>query len=449
MTSPSVPARALPFQPRIPFAAPAAPASMLRSAILFLLVFVIYVSPPRLNVGAFTERAAQPKTIDVRAEDVLLAGILAIWIVRPSFVRWRSPLKALILFYLGWSVAATVFAVTADWVDKPLRAVFYTGKEVEYFLFFAAGLFCVRRSEDLKAGIAALVCGALVQGGYAVFQLSTGKYGGTYAVALLGDKNPHIAGLCGCLSLCLGIVLFNATRPRRAVLAVACAGLGGLTIMGTISRTAIFAAGGAAFVLLLLELPQRRGILPRWAPIGLMVVVGLGAGVAYTALSSEHAGRREVDLVERRIDPLLVGQRNLEEFRKSRVDSVYAAYWDLVQRSPVLGNGKSITGSSDERNSETHNYYLRLVVETGVVGLLLYLAMMLLVLRSSFRLYRHGQPTLVRRVGLLCLLFTVVLLVAAMANDVFIIPRIAGLYWTLVGMVMSAERLNLFARRRV
>ena len=428
----------------------AAPASPIRGMVLFLLVFVTYVSPPRLNLGTFQGQASLPKTVDVRAEDVVLAGVLALWLVRPGFVRWRSPLKPLILVYLGWSIVATVFAISQDWVI-PLRAIFYTAKEIEYFLFFAVGLLCVRNVGDLKAGIAGLAAGALVQGAYAVFQLATGQYTGTYAVGLLGEPSPHITAMCGCLSLCLGLVLFDPAKPRLAALSIACAVLGAAGIVGSISRTAVFSAGGAALVLLFLELPQRRGILPRWAPVALFVVTGLAVVVAYTVLISGEPGDRTASLVARRIDPLFgtsFADEGVQAYHQSRVVPVLEDYFKLFWASPILGNGKSITGHSEERFADAHNYYLRLAVEVGVVGLFLFMGMIFVVVRTSFRLYRHGHPRLVRIMGLLCLLFTVVVLVASLASDVFISPRIAELYWVLVGMTMGLERLNRFANPR-
>ena len=266
-------------------------------------------------------------------------------------------------------------------------------------------------------------------------------------MGVLGDENPHTAGLCGCLSLCLGIALFNPGKPRLVALSVACAGLGAATVLGSLSRTAILATVAAAFILLLLELPQRRGILPRWAPIGLFAISGIAAVLAYTFLV---AGERESRLASRRLNSFFGHEASvdltLNEYRKARVAAVYEDYWGLLERSPVLGNGKSITGASDERASETHNYYLRLMVETGFVGLLLYLAMAAVVLRSCFRLYRYGHPHLVRVMGLLCLLFTTVLLVSAMASDVFIAAQTAEVHWLLVGMTMSLERMGCYAR---
>jgi hypothetical protein len=224
-----------------------------------------------------------------------------------------------------------------------------------------------------------------------------------------------------------------------------------LGIVGSISRTAVFSAGAAALVLLLLELPQRRGILPRWAPVALFVVTGLAVVVAYSVLISGEPGDRTASLVARRIDPLLgpgSPDEGIKAYHQSRVGPVFEDYAKLFWANPILGNGKSITGHSEERFAETHNYYLRLAVETGFVGLFLYLLMIAFVLRTSFRLYRYGHPRLVRSMGLLCLLFTIVLLVGALAQDIFVIPRIAELYWIMVGMVMGLERLHLFASPR-
>jgi len=443
MTIPSASPHPAMARPRVLLPAAATPASRTRGVILFLLVFVTYVSPPRFNVGIIAAPGALPKTVDVRAEDVVLGAILLLWTIRPSFVRWRSPLKPLIFGYLAWSIAATVFAISQEWV-RPIRATFYTAKEIEYFLFFAVGLLCVRSIEDLNGGIAALVAGSLVQGTYAVYQLATGQYTGAYAVGLLGEPGPHIAGFCGLLSLCLGMALFDPVRPRVAALSIACAVLGAVGILGSVSRTAAVAGAVAAMVLLVLELPARRRILPRWAPIALFSLLAVAAVATYALL---NATEKEADVLHRRINPLLGAQSGWDEgvkaFHQSRVDAVFVPYYELVARSPILGNGKSITGQSDDRFAETHNYYLRLIVEAGFVGLLLYVIMIAVVLRSAYRLYRYGRPMLSRRMGLFCFVFTVAILVCAFAQDAFSAPRAAELYWITIGMMMGIERIGL------
>lgn len=446
MTLPSAYSRRPMAGPRVPFVARAAPPGRVRSVVLFLLMFAAFVSPLRLNVGTLAARGALHKTVDVRAEDVLLAGILCLWAIRPGFVRWRSPLKVLIVVYLVWSAAATGFGIAQDWV-RPLRAFFFTAKEIEYFVFFAVGLLCVRNAEDAKAGIAGLVAGIVVQGLYAIYQLATGQYTGAYAVGLLGELNPHAPALCGCLALFLGMALFDPAKPRTAILSIGCAALGAVMIVGSMSRTGIFSAGAGALALLLLEFPRRRGILPRWAPVGLFVVAALSVTAAYAVLTSGDPGDRVAKLASSRIDPLPEAEDTLDAYRRSRLE-VYRGYWDLVLRSPIIGNGKAITGHSEDRFAETHNYYLRLVVETGIVGLLLYLAMIVVVLRSAYRLYRRGHPPPARRWGLFCLVLTVVLLVAAMAQDIFVAPRIAELYWIAIGMLMGLERLEPSRRLR-
>jgi len=448
MTIPSASPHPAMARPRVPFPAAAAPVSRTRWVILFLLVFVTYVSPPRFNVGTVAAPGALPKTVDVRAEDLLLVAILSLWMIRPSFVRWRSPLKPLIFGYLAWSITATVFAISQEWVS-PLRATFYTAKEIEYFLFFAVGLLCVRSIEDLRAGIAALVAGALVQGLYAVYQLGTGQYTGGYAVGLLGEANPHAVGFCGLLSLCLGMALFDPARPRMAAVSIACAGLGAVQILGSVARTAAIAAVVAAVVLLVVELPDRRRILPRWAPVALFSVMAVAAVVTYTLLS---ASEKEADMWKRRMDPLLGAQSGWDEgvkaFHQTRVDYVFVPYYELVARSPILGNGKGITGQSEDRFAETHNYYLRLIVEAGIVGLLLYMIMLAVVLGAVYRLYRYGRPMLARRMGLFCLVFTVVILVCAFAQDTFSGPRAAELFWIMAGMAMGLDRLGLSRQPR-
>jgi putative inorganic carbon (HCO3(-)) transporter len=79
-------------------------------------------------------------------------------------------------------------------------------------------------------------------------------------------------------------------------------------------------------------------------------------------------------------------------------------YWaeivPLANRNPVTGIGPNMTQLQTDEAKKPHNDFLRAYVETGVVGLLAYLAMVVLLLHAGLRALRRAPPgTLARGVA--------------------------------------------------
>jgi O-antigen ligase len=71
-------------------------------------------------------------------------------------------------------------------------------------------------------------------------------------------------------------------------------------------------------------------------------------------------------------------------------------YWGqvvtLADRNPVTGIGPNMTQRGTDEAKKPHNDFLRAYVETGVLGLLAYLAMVLLLVRTGVHAVRRAPP---------------------------------------------------------
>lgn len=133
--------------------------------------------------------------------------------------------------------------------------------------------------------------------------------------------------------------------------------------------------------------------------------------------------------------------------------------WEIVKEHPIFGVGfghfvdaqqqlardpNSILGMSRGVMVE-HNLFFAIAAETGVVGLALLLAVLILVLRQSFQLYRKIPPD---ATGLLSREFVVVFWVAmvnlfstAMFRDILWEPFTNAIFWSLAAMVVGFNRI--------
>jgi putative inorganic carbon (HCO3(-)) transporter len=90
---------------------------------------------------------------------------------------------------------------------------------------------------------------------------------------------------------------------------------------------------------------------------------------------------------------------------------------------------------------DTHNYYLKVLVETGLIGFCLLLAILFNMWRLGFRLFRSTDDLFLQGLGLG---FASLILCAAAANlfgDRWTYLQVDGYIWVLLGCVMSAKQI--------
>lgn len=113
-------------------------------------------------------------------------------------------------------------------------------------------------------------------------------------------------------------------------------------------------------------------------------------------------------------------------------------------RSPIFGNGYATfrMGEHVDDLKDTHNWYVLVMVETGVVGGIFALAIVLQMLKSSYRLFRQARDPLYIALGLGTLLSVVSCLVANGFGDRWTYLEINGLLWIMVSATLRANELT-------
>ncbi|HEX4144077.1 MAG TPA: O-antigen ligase family protein [Pirellulales bacterium] len=131
--------------------------------------------------------------------------------------------------------------------------------------------------------------------------------------------------------------------------------------------------------------------------------------------------------------------------------------WHMFLDRPLLGSGygqyqtESLAYLSDRsidlplekaRPYVQHNVFLALAVDTGLVGMGLFVAMLLLWMRMAWRLWcTHEAPPAARQFGLMFLAFVGVWFPNAMFQDVLMIPMANMLLVFLAGLVVNLEAM--------
>jgi putative inorganic carbon (hco3(-)) transporter len=121
----------------------------------------------------------------------------------------------------------------------------------------------------------------------------------------------------------------------------------------------------------------------------------------------------------------------------------------VLKNSPVLGTGfytyafmSRMKAGAGHTYADTHNYYVKTLLETGIVGLMLFLFLLWRVFKAGFSLYRKaGDDRLLAALGLGLAVWTVSSAVANMFGDRWTFLQVNGYMWVLAGLACRGHRL--------
>lgn len=121
--------------------------------------------------------------------------------------------------------------------------------------------------------------------------------------------------------------------------------------------------------------------------------------------------------------------------------------WENAKESfyanPLLGNGYATFqfGEHVDALKDTHNWYVKVLVETGVIGGIIALVLVFQMIGAAYRLFRRAHDPLYKALGLGSLLCICSCLVANCFGDRWTYVEINGLLWILIGTVARANEL--------
>jgi len=370
-----------------------AAALLLGSVRKVLLVALLLDIPFRLDIelGYAAEAGEQGALAGwlVSVTTIALVGLYALRLVEAAPGRAREAPQGrarACLPGVAYVAAVAVSALTAYSVRLTIYELFLL---LQMLLLYTYLVTAVRSRGEVRFVLAVLVFGLLLEavvmigiqswgGGFELgglkFVSAEGRVGGT-----VGHPNVAAGYLGLVLAPTLSVLAMPVGRGWRAVAASAwAAGLIALLLTGSRGGLAAFLVSH----LLLLWFIRRRGWVSGKVLVGIAVVAALlGAG-----LSRDVASRlREQQAAYSRVTLAWVALRMIGEHPVAGVGG---------NNSPVLMERYVPRELSDEWLARIHNKYLLVLAETGPLGLLTFLWLLLATLRHGWRAARGGDPVL-------------------------------------------------------
>lgn len=130
-----------------------------------------------------------------------------------------------------------------------------------------------------------------------------------------------------------------------------------------------------------------------------------------------------------------------------RLESLWPWAWQSFTSSPIFGTGYATLNKQFVEEftvaDSTDNNYLRILGETGLLGMLAFLSILGYLVWQTIKNLRLASANIIRPFLIGFLAATVGILINAVYIDVFAASKVAYTYWLVAGLVLAALQIKL------
>lgn len=395
---------------------------------LILLIAAICFSP-RFSVGyvSFTKRS-----IDIRAEDIILAlGLFfsIIFLLANGKITFKKP-------PLFWPIIAWIclgfFSILINAIAHSVNAslfFFYFLKELEFFVLYFLVFSWLSSLQKTTLLLKYWILGCLIDIGWLLYvffaQVEWSSYYGPNIFTEPQGPFPS-----GGFFLILFIFLFNIYLFYWSKLLMPILKKGMLLTLSLIPAFGVLFSGSYTAI------------------VGLLFSVILSL-LIYFARKMSIARLTKISLVFFLI--IIIGIQFINAINFSGRISKGKFLWEYTSNQPLSRIGilnqniNLITHDSPFRLligfgifGEAHSYYMRVFLERGILGLVLFFWLIASILSISFHSIRTEKDSLSKGLSSGLFIATLAMLVMAVPNDAFMVVKVDEVYWFFAAMTMVA-----------
>jgi O-antigen ligase len=381
----------------------------------YILVFSMLFSP-EVIVGQTTARE-----ITFRFDDFLLFIIVFTWLVRASIYKElavfrHTSLHSPIALFMAVSLLATFIGMVIGRVGVA-TGLFFNLKIFEYFVIFFMVVNHVKEEKEIKTYIILILLVALLVNLYALYQVPLGERVSAPFEGVQGEPNTLGGYLLIIISLTLALFLLRSFGQRTNLL-IPLLVLSGVILMFTQSRGSWLGLIFMSVPFILLS-PKRLFFI-----IGAILLVIILPYVAPESTKERFAGTFRPEPFFARTERFMGIE--LDPSASERVTS-YKKGFELWKKRPLLGYGVTGAGFIDGQ-------FLRVLVETGIVGVALFLFLLWRMTLFLWDTYWSVDDPFFKALSLGMLGALAGLIGHGISASSFIIVRIMEPFWFLMGL---------------
>jgi O-antigen ligase len=385
----------------------------------FYILIVSMLFSPEVLVGQTAARE-----ITFRMDDILLLIIVFTWLVRAAIYKELTvfrltPLNTPIALYILASLLATFLGMVIGKVGIA-TGLFFNLKIFEYFVIFFMVVNYVKEEKEIKTFVILILLVALFVNLYALYQVPSGVRVSAPFEGEQGEPNTLGGYLIIIISLSLALFLLRGFGSRTNLL-IPLLLLSGAVVMFTQSR-------GSWIGLILMTGPfmllsPKRFFFITGAIFFLLALPYIAPESTKERFAVTFRPESGFEQTER-----FMG-KGLDPSASERVTSYKQGFAKWKQR-PVLGYGVTGGGFIDAQ-------FVRILVETGIVGIALFLFLLWRMALFLWDTYQSVDDPFFKALYLGMLAALAGLVGHGISASSFIIVRIMEPFWFLMGLVVA------------
>ena len=116
---------------------------------------------------------------------------------------------------------------------------------------------------------------------------------------------------------------------------------------------------------------------------------------------------------------------------------------DLFKHNPITGAGFNTVWYLGFELGDTHNIFIKILAEQGIIGITIFLIIFYLSFRSSLKLYKIANNRFLKGLGLGFMACVVAMIVANMFGDRWTHTPLGSYYWVFLGLVERGRIISM------
>lgn len=400
--------------------------SFLNTELALHIILLSMLLSPEIVVGgvggiSIGKPEVKGEALVLRMEDLILVTVAFAWFARTALFKElglirKTPLNPAIFAYIVSLILATLLGVFMGSV-RPIRGFFFTLKYIEFFVVYFMAVNYVQEERQLRRLLTTALLTCAISAVIGIAQIPSGERVGAPFEGKWGEPNTFGGYLLFMLALILGYFLSARTLP--AVFAwLAFSGLVTAPFLYTLSRSSWVAA--IPMLLTLVVLSPRRLIL--MIGLGGLVIVG---PLAFPKQVVDRYNYTLHDKVDR--GDYSLGGAKLDTSTSARFDGWKYGIKGWAVR-PLLGYGVTGFAFMDAQ-------FVRVLVETGLVGLVAFLWLLWQILRVAWRSQQRFAGSRFEGLTLGYFAGLVGIIAHSFGANTFVIVRIMEPFWFLTAII--------------
>lgn len=356
-------------------------------------------------------------------------SLIGAWYAGGKLVRWTG-LYRWVWLYLGWSFVTLLIGLSLF----PTPTDMLRFNALKDSIIGVLLLFIVQMSVTDWTSLKRVLLATFLSLPY-ILRVTHGEHSGV-AHWHYSDKarisgsfttigSNEFASFCVTSALVLCALLIATKWPRRwRALLLVCIGCMLLSLLWTYSRTgyATILIGGVC--MMLLWRGRKKMVLP--VIFGLLIVPSFLPNAVVERFDSTHLEGPQSDV-------------------STQMRYVFwDVAWEHFQMHPLVGTGYRTFADYNPYKMDTHNFFVRELVEKGAIGFLIVVGLFLSMARACWRCMRDSPPgSLAYALGLGMCAAWVALVIANIWGDRFTYSQMIGYFWVYLALVLKAREFAL------